>query len=162
MTSPNFTPLSLVKKQFGMYTDALAAAGHNSDGFSRPLMQQVYVANDDKDAFETPRPFVEWNEALKKRLLPGADGSAVAAGYEIWERMTRNIESLSYEDRWTEGSLFATPEKLGERVNELRVEAGVTELICWFNFGGMPDKMVRHSMQVFAEEVIPKLSKAEH
>jgi alkanesulfonate monooxygenase SsuD/methylene tetrahydromethanopterin reductase-like flavin-dependent oxidoreductase (luciferase family) len=155
LTSPNFTPLHVVKKQFDVYSTALEGAGHEIDDFRRPLMHQVYVASDDQDAFDTPRPYVEWNEALKKNLIPGADGEAPAVGYESWARIARNVKASTYEQRAAEGSMFATPDQIGERVSTLVNEIGVTELICWFNFGGMPDQVVRRSMRLFAEEIMP-------
>jgi hypothetical protein len=40
------------------------------------------------------------------------------------------------------------------QVAELR-EAGVGELLCWMNFGGLPPEQARRSMQLFADEIIP-------
>jgi hypothetical protein len=43
-----------------------------------------------------------------------------------------------------------------ERVHALQREYGMDEFICYFNQGGIMDPaMVRHSMTLFAREVLP-------
>ena len=42
-----------------------------------------------------------------------------------------------------------------ERIKLLQQEAGVNYYIGWFNFGGMPHEKVKHSMELFAREVMP-------
>ena len=39
----------------------------------------------------------------------------------------------------------------------MREEAGVNNLVCWMNFGGLPMEMVERSMRLFAAEVMPAL-----
>jgi hypothetical protein len=39
-------------------------------------------------------------------------------------------------------------------------EAGVGELLCWMNFGGIPPEKARRSMRLFAEEVMPAFRRA--
>lgn len=38
----------------------------------------------------------------------------------------------------------------------LRDELGVTYLMCWMNFGGLPADLARDSIRRFAEQVIPR------
>jgi hypothetical protein len=45
-----------------------------------------------------------------------------------------------------------------DKVAELEA-AGVGELVCWMNFGGLPANQVRRSMQLFAQEVMPALAR---
>jgi len=35
-------------------------------------------------------------------------------------------------------------------------EIGVGQLMCWMNFGGLPEDKVRRSMELFAREVMPR------
>jgi hypothetical protein len=42
-----------------------------------------------------------------------------------------------------------------EKIDELR-RLGVGEVLCWMNFGGLPQARVRRSMELFPREVIPR------
>ena len=52
--------------------------------------------------------------------------------------------------------VFGGPETCVEKIQELNEVAGINNLICWMNFGGLPIDMVKASMNLFVEEVIPK------
>jgi natural product biosynthesis luciferase-like monooxygenase protein len=158
LTSPNFTPLPTVRKQFDIYIEALREAGHDPRDFDRPLMQQVYVGNSAQDAFDTPRPHIEWMEQRKRALVPGAGGAEIPKGYESWQRIARNIETDTYQRRFEQGSLFGVADQLIDRIGKIRDAAPVTELICQFNFGGMPHDLVIRSMERFAKDVIPEFT----
>jgi alkanesulfonate monooxygenase SsuD/methylene tetrahydromethanopterin reductase-like flavin-dependent oxidoreductase (luciferase family) len=155
LTSPNFTPMHVVRRQFGVYIDALTGAGYDPNEFDCPMLQQVYVGDDELDAFSSPRPYVEVMDKMKRSLLPGADGEAIAAGYESWAKITASIGDSDYELRFKEGGMLGTVADISERLKRLQDEIGVTEFICQFNFGGMPPELVRRSMRRFAEEIMP-------
>ena len=44
-----------------------------------------------------------------------------------------------------------------EKIRSLSADTGVNNLICWMNFGGMSQDLVKRSMELFATEVIPNL-----
>ena len=44
-----------------------------------------------------------------------------------------------------------------KKIRSLGAETGVNNLICWMNFGGMPQELVKNSMELFATEVVPNL-----
>jgi alkanesulfonate monooxygenase SsuD/methylene tetrahydromethanopterin reductase-like flavin-dependent oxidoreductase (luciferase family) len=53
--------------------------------------------------------------------------------------------------------IFGGPATCIEKLQRLRHEAGVNNLICWMNFGGLPQEMVERSMNLFANEVMPAM-----
>ena len=53
--------------------------------------------------------------------------------------------------------IFGGPETVVAALRTLERTAGITNLICWMNFGGMPQDAVRRSMGLFAEEVMPAI-----
>ena len=53
--------------------------------------------------------------------------------------------------------IFGGPRTCIEKLEQLREEAGVNNLVCWMNFGGLPMEMVERSMRLFASEVMPAL-----
>jgi alkanesulfonate monooxygenase SsuD/methylene tetrahydromethanopterin reductase-like flavin-dependent oxidoreductase (luciferase family) len=52
--------------------------------------------------------------------------------------------------------LLDTPDKVAEKIEEVRTEIGQQEIFCWMRIGGLEDKKVRASMKLFAEEVMPR------
>jgi len=156
LTSPNFTPLKTVKKQFAVYLKALTDAGYDPGDFDCPMLQQVFVGDTSQDAYDSARPYVEIMDRMKRALLPGADGEAIAEGYESWAKITANIGESDYALRFKEGGMLGSAADIRERLSRLRDEIGVTEFICQFNFGGMPAELIRRSMRRFAEEIMPE------
>lgn len=154
LTSPNFTPLETTKEQFGVYTDALSAAGHQPDDYDRPLMQQVYIGKDEQDAYDAPRPFAEWYHKLLATLVPGAAEKAPAS-YEQWDKISRNMKGIKYDDVYHQGANFRTASEAIAKIKQLRDEAGVNHYIGWFNIGGMDRDLVFQSMERFAKDVMP-------
>ncbi|MBT6277163.1 MAG: LLM class flavin-dependent oxidoreductase [Chromatiales bacterium] len=51
--------------------------------------------------------------------------------------------------------IFGGPQTCMEKLATLRDESGINNLICWMNFGGLPQTMVEDSMHRFAQEVMP-------
>ncbi len=51
--------------------------------------------------------------------------------------------------------IFGGPGTCIEKIQELNEVAGINNLICWMNFGGLPLDMVKASMNLFVEEVMP-------
>lgn len=153
LTSPNFTPLETTKEQFKVYADALTAAGHNPDEYDRPLMQQVYIGKNSRDAYETPKPYAEWYHQLLSTLVPGATEKAPAS-YEQWDKISRNMKTISYDDVYQQGANFRTASEAVAKIEQLRDEAGVNHYIGWFNIGGMDRDLVFESMERFAKDVM--------
>ena len=50
---------------------------------------------------------------------------------------------------------FGSPETVARHVEDMR-RLGVGQLLCWMNFGGLPQAKIRRSMELFAREVMPR------
>jgi Coenzyme F420-dependent N5,N10-methylene tetrahydromethanopterin reductase and related flavin-dependent oxidoreductases len=156
LTSPNFTPLPIVKRQYTSYINELEAAGHDRSAFDLPMMQQVYVGSDPRDAYESPRVHAEWFYRTLGQLVPGGD-TPVAAGYEGYDAIKANVDTITYDQIVSQGANFGTPEEVTAKLKLLRDEIGVTHYIGWFNVGGLDHRKVMASMERFAEHVMPEL-----
>ncbi|MBX6378685.1 MAG: LLM class flavin-dependent oxidoreductase [Clostridia bacterium] len=154
LTSPNFTPLPVVKQQFDTYVNALREAGYDPDRFDRPLMQQVYIGDDPEDAYRTPEPYAMWYQRLLARLVPGGR-EAAPAGYENWNAISGNIAKVTYDQVFEHGAIFATPEDAIKKLTVLRDVVGVTNFIVWANFGGIDHRLALRSLERFARHVMP-------
>ena len=53
--------------------------------------------------------------------------------------------------------IFGGPQTCIDKITSLSRDAGVNNLICWMNFGGLPQEMVEASMRLFMAEVIPQV-----
>jgi alkanesulfonate monooxygenase SsuD/methylene tetrahydromethanopterin reductase-like flavin-dependent oxidoreductase (luciferase family) len=89
-----------------------------------------------------------------ERLRPF--GQADIKSYEAFQQVLARMERVKYEDIDREMGVFGDPEYCVERVQALRQEYHMAEFICYFNQGGIMDPaLVRQSMTLFANEVIP-------
>jgi alkanesulfonate monooxygenase SsuD/methylene tetrahydromethanopterin reductase-like flavin-dependent oxidoreductase (luciferase family) len=68
--------------------------------------------------------------------------------------MIARIASRRWEDLIDDALLIGSPATVRDRVGQLHA-AGVGELACWMNFGGVPFDRVHRSMRLFIDEVAP-------
>ena len=52
--------------------------------------------------------------------------------------------------------IFGSPDTCARRIEQLAQASGVNYIICWMNFGGMPQERVIRSMKLFAHQVLPR------
>jgi alkanesulfonate monooxygenase SsuD/methylene tetrahydromethanopterin reductase-like flavin-dependent oxidoreductase (luciferase family) len=89
-----------------------------------------------------------------ERLRPF--GQVDIKSYEAFQQVLARMERMKYDDIDREMGVFGDPAYCVERVQELQRDYQMDEFICYFNQGGTMDHaMVRHSMTLFATEVIP-------
>jgi hypothetical protein len=70
--------------------------------------------------------------------------------------MQARLQRLTFEEVCENMAIIGTPEHCIERITWLREEFQLSELICWFNPGGlMPPETVLTSMHRFATHVMP-------
>jgi alkanesulfonate monooxygenase SsuD/methylene tetrahydromethanopterin reductase-like flavin-dependent oxidoreductase (luciferase family) len=158
LTSPNFTPLDLIKENFAAYRKALEAGGKNPADFDYPLMQQIYVASDSQRGYDEPREAAMQYYNLLGRLLPknvpGGDGTP--ASYEFYGKIQRNVTNLEYDFLYEHGVTFGDPGRVVDRIQQLQEEAGINYYQGWFNFGSLDHDLAVASLKRFAEKVMPK------
>ncbi|HEY7199075.1 MAG TPA: LLM class flavin-dependent oxidoreductase [Candidatus Dormibacteraeota bacterium] len=158
LTSPNFTPLDLIKENFTAYRTALQERGADLAGFDYPLMQQCYVGVDAQRAYDEPREAAMQYYDLLGRLLPkdvpGGDGAPAA--YEFYSKIHRNVTNLQYDYLFEHGATFGDPERVVERIQRLQEEAGINYYQGWFSFGSLDHELVVASLRRFGEKVMPR------
>jgi alkanesulfonate monooxygenase SsuD/methylene tetrahydromethanopterin reductase-like flavin-dependent oxidoreductase (luciferase family) len=74
--------------------------------------------------------------------------------YRDATRAAQQMSELRWEELVEQSLLIGSPATVRRRVAELEA-AGVGQLLCWMNFGGLPPEKARRSMRLFAEEVMP-------
>ncbi|HKA54483.1 MAG TPA: hypothetical protein VKJ47_12560, partial [Candidatus Binatia bacterium] len=77
--------------------------------------------------------------------------------YQALQQAIDRLKGIRYEEVEELGAVLGDPEYCAERVQALQEEFGMDEFICYFNQGGLVEPAaVRHAMELFAQEVIPR------
>lgn len=160
------TPLSVTLANRDRYVEGLRGAGYSpaqvEDLLSRWVVtKHVYVAPTDAEAQADARGPEMWYRDSFIRSL-SADGLADldASVYVNAEAMMARLRSQSWEDLLESALIVGSPETVVRKLSQLD-EAGVGEVVCWMNFGGLPSDRVRRSMRLFAEQVMPSFRVAD-
>ncbi|MCB1546822.1 MAG: LLM class flavin-dependent oxidoreductase [Hyphomicrobiaceae bacterium] len=103
-----------------------------SDQFEFTCLRHVFVADSDKEAAEKGKQYVEY-----------------------YMNSTTLFRPIGEHER--DEMIFGGPDTVVQRMRSLQQATGVNNVICWMNFGGLPQEMVLNSMRLFATEVMPRL-----
>jgi alkanesulfonate monooxygenase SsuD/methylene tetrahydromethanopterin reductase-like flavin-dependent oxidoreductase (luciferase family) len=148
------TPLPALIKQRAAYAEALPPAMADDLLSQWTVTKHVYLADSDAQARREAEPHERW-------YLDSFTRSLSADGLELSDAVRKQaVEAIQRmgQRRWEEliedSLLIGSPPTIRERVAQLQA-AGVGELVCWMNFGGLPPEQTRRSMQLFAAEVMP-------
>jgi alkanesulfonate monooxygenase SsuD/methylene tetrahydromethanopterin reductase-like flavin-dependent oxidoreductase (luciferase family) len=117
----------------------------------------VHVASSRAQARAECEPgLLRFLRVATEAALPSVQGDPKS--FEAFRQVRARMESVTYADMDREMGVFGDPEYCIARVRELRAEYGFDEFICYFNQGGlMNPSLVKQSMTLFAQEVMPHL-----
>lgn len=135
-----------VADQVGRYKAALAAAGREYDPQKVVLARALYCGPSDEKAWdEVAAPYSQFVALAASLAAPGRTPSKVS----------KDPYALDAELR--SSALFGSPETCLKMLAELR-EIGIERVIGFVHIGGLSNQQVRHSLKLFAAEVIPNLT----
>jgi alkanesulfonate monooxygenase SsuD/methylene tetrahydromethanopterin reductase-like flavin-dependent oxidoreductase (luciferase family) len=155
ITSPNFTPLPLMKKNFDVYRESLIEGGFSPEEFEVPFMQQVWCGGSEEGLQAAANAALNYYRSLKK-YVPGSE-EAVAEEAKYYEAVKRNIDLLTLEQALTHGGNFGSVDKVVDTLGKLQENLGVNHYIGWFNIPSIDRKVAMDAMVNFASEVMPQL-----
>ena len=69
--------------------------------------------------------------------------------------MADRLGTITWEALVAETLAFGSPDTVARHIEYMR-SIGVGQVLCWMNFGGLPQDKIRRSMELFAREVIPR------
>ena len=153
ITSPNFTPLRHMKRNFDLYRTAMEENGHDISSFDIPFMQQVWCGDSEQGLTEAATATFEYYRSLEK-VIPGSE-EALAEERDYYEKVAKNIKLLTLEQTLTHGGNFGSAQQVIETIHLLEEELGVTHYIGWLRIPHLDRKAALTSMEAFASEVIP-------
>lgn len=121
-----------LKATYDLMAETRKKRGLGDEPFDFTCLRHVFVAETDRDAEEQGRTYVEY-----------------------YLKSTAQFRPIGPHERGE--MIFGSPKTVIEKLRRLNELTGVNNLICWMNFGGLPQEMVLRSMKLLAEEVIPAM-----
>jgi alkanesulfonate monooxygenase SsuD/methylene tetrahydromethanopterin reductase-like flavin-dependent oxidoreductase (luciferase family) len=151
--SPLINPPDKLKAGLAVYRDSLPTGYHGDTALAFPL----HVAASREAARQQCEPgLMRFLHVAIEAALPQAQDPANIEAFrdEVRERLSR----VTFADMDREIGVFGDPAYCVERIRALQEEYGFDEFIGYFNQGGLMDpELVRATMKLFAETVMPLL-----
>jgi alkanesulfonate monooxygenase SsuD/methylene tetrahydromethanopterin reductase-like flavin-dependent oxidoreductase (luciferase family) len=149
--TPLINPPDKLKEGLAVYRGGLPAGIAGDAALAFP----VHVTTSRAQARAECEPgLLRFLREAAERLRPL--GATDIKSFEAFRQVLARIERVRYEDLDREMGVFGEPDYCVERVRSLARDYGIDEFICYFNQGGIMDHaLVRQSMSLFAEEVMP-------
>lgn len=155
--------ISVFDRTFRMFREACEREGYEYDPLQAGWLEPIYVAETDEQA---RAEYEEHFWYFVKRLLPGINISP--PGYTSLRSIENILKgagtfaiNLNSWDEVEEGqyAIVGSPETVADKlVTNLR-RLGAGNLLGLFQLGTLPSHLTRKSLELFANEVMPKLRK---
>ena len=156
--SRTFDRLDTEAAWFRGYMAKVEAAGADRAMFQdrTTVMKYVFVAPTKAEAQEISRQPWEWDFQTLQKLTTPAPGAMPKAHEMYLDRAASGWpDGYDYAD-WAENVfIYDDPQGCAEKIAVLR-DAGVRNLILWMGIGGVRHDLIKRSMRLFAEGVMPK------
>jgi alkanesulfonate monooxygenase SsuD/methylene tetrahydromethanopterin reductase-like flavin-dependent oxidoreductase (luciferase family) len=152
--------VSQLEKRRDSYLTALRKHGRseaeiatlmNDWGVSR----QIYVAPTDAQALVEAKDAEMWyQDSLRRFQVPERIEDAHPSLQPGFRAAAERFAKVTWEGLVAETLAFGSPDTVTRKLEEMRA-MGIGHLLCWMNFGGLPQDKIRRSMELFAREVMP-------
>ena len=156
-----YGPLSQLVEKRDRYVTAMRAAGYPESEIQTALhswsvSRHIYVAPTDREAITEAQDAELWyQQALARFLVPENIDTAPPGLQPQFRAIASALKTITWEKLVEETVLFGSPERIVDKVREMEA-IGVGELLCWMNFGSLPQDRVQRSLRLFAEKVMPR------
>jgi alkanesulfonate monooxygenase SsuD/methylene tetrahydromethanopterin reductase-like flavin-dependent oxidoreductase (luciferase family) len=148
--------LSDLAPQVQSYREAYKAAGHPGPG-EIYLRVPVYVAETDRRARDEPEESImNFFRYIGDRL---ADSASRPGARTVEDRAARaqQLQTIDYDEALREKMIVGTPERVADRLTQLREELGISGILAELNPGGLiPHERVMNALRLLCEEVMPR------
>src|SRR5215207_8884846 len=144
-----------LKPDLRKYQAARKAAGHEGHG-QVFLRIPIYIADTTERALADPeQSMMTFYRNMAQQLAQSAT-EAGANPNEKREERSQGLAALTWDAAQREKVVVGTPEKVTERLMELREELGLSGILAEPNCGGqIPHQQVMHSLELLCTEVMP-------
>ena len=140
--------MDTIERQLDVYKNALNEYGKPFPE-ELPLMREIFVAKSKEEATRLARPYLEakykvYHEWGQDKAMPKGDDDL----------------SLDFEELTRDRFLFGSPDEVTEQIVGYKKRLGVNRMVLGVHWVGMPHNQVEDTMNMFAEEVMPKVKQA--
>ncbi len=140
--------MDTIERQLDLYKRALDEYGKPFPT-ELPLMRETFVANSRDEAIRLARPYLErkyqtYHEWGQDKAMPKGDDDL----------------SLAFDELTRDRFLFGTPDEVAEQIAGYNKRLGVNSFVLGLQWVGMPQSQVLDALQMFAEEVMPRVAQA--
>jgi len=140
--------MDTIERQLEIYKRALDEFGKPFPD-ELPMMREIFVAETRDKAKEIARPYLE--EKYKVYHQWGQD-KAMPKGDD-------NLD-LDFDELTKDRFLFGSPDEVAEQIISYEKRLGVTHMVLGMQGVGMPQSQMLDSLNLFAEQVMPKVAGA--
>jgi alkanesulfonate monooxygenase SsuD/methylene tetrahydromethanopterin reductase-like flavin-dependent oxidoreductase (luciferase family) len=120
------------------------------------VSRQIYVAPTDAQALAEAKDAEMWyQQSFAKFLVPERIEDSHPSLQPGFRAVAERLSRITWEDLVRETVAFGSPDTVARHLEQMR-QLGVGQVMCWMNFGGLPEERVRASMELFAREVMPR------
>ena len=120
------------------------------------VSRQIYVAPTDAQALAEARDAEMWyQESFRKFVIPERIEDSHPTLQPAFRATAERLSKVTWEGLVAETLAFGSPDTVARHIDQMR-QMGVGQVLCWMNFGGLPEDNVRRSMDLFAREVMPR------
>jgi len=161
LNSVLFGPVDQLVTNRDIYVSTLDKAGRTSGEIAALLSRwgvsrQIYVADTDARALEEAKAAEVWyQDSFRRFVIPERIEDAHPTLQPGFRAMADRLGKVTWEGLVAETLAFGSPDTVARHIEHMR-SIGVGQILCWMNFGGLPQDKVRRSMELFAREVMPR------
>ncbi|MFF5225692.1 LLM class flavin-dependent oxidoreductase [Dactylosporangium sp. NPDC000521] len=161
ITSPNFTPLGIMQKNFSLYQQAMRDNGFDISTYDLPFMQQVWCGDGEAGLRQAAHAAMQYYKSVGK-VIPGSE-EAIEKERSYYAAVAKNIELLTLEQTLTHGGNFGSAQQVIDTIEKLREQLGINHYIGWLRIPTLDRAAALRSMEEFAAKVIPHFrAQAQH
>ncbi|MFI7026860.1 LLM class flavin-dependent oxidoreductase [Micromonospora sp. NPDC049900] len=153
ITSPNFTPLGVMQRNFDLYRQSMRENGFDISTYDLPFMQQVWCGDGSEGLRAAAQAALNYYKSVGK-VIPGSE-EAIDKERAYYAAVAKNIELLTLEQTLTHGGNFGSAQRVIETIEMLREQLGINHYIGWLRIPSLDRKAALKSMEEFAAKVIP-------
>ena len=153
-------PIDALAAQRDTYVKACKKGGRSDAEIAGLLSRwgvsrHIHVAPTDAQAQAEARDAEMWyQDALRRFLIPENIERVHPLLQPGFRMLAERMGPVTWEQLMAETLAVGSPDTVARKIEEMQ-QLGVGEVLCWMNFGGLPQDQVRRSMELFAREVMP-------
>ena len=151
------TTLLDLKPLVAEFHQAREKAGHTGQ-VDVGLRVPVYVAETKEKAYSEPKERTMFQMQRLSNVITQSIGAAGISAGDDRAAQAKRLKAMTYEDVLANTVVYGTPESVVERLQQLREELGLTQVIYEVNFGcNVPLEHQIKAVQLINEQVAPNL-----